>query len=318
MPTALGSPQANVVNGKIYVMGGLPNTGTNNGTLNEVYDPSTNTWSLMSPMPQWEDGCSAVFNNKIYFLGGYFNHDLENPEVPITQIYDPDKNTWSLGTPPPTFFAEGSAAVTSGILAPKRIYAFCPYANQVYDPETDSWASGAAIPTQRAGFAVAVVDDLIYVIGGESTTFPTTLSYTQPFGSNGVTTYYATVEQYTPFGYGTVPPVISVASPENSNYSSSEVSLNFTVNKPANWTSYSLDGKQNVTITVNTTITGLSSGLHNITVYANDTFGNIGASQTVTFTIAEPFPTATVAAVSGALAVVVVVGLFVYFKKRKH
>jgi hypothetical protein len=60
--------------------------------------------------------------------------------------------------------------------------------------------------------------------------------------------------------------------------------------------------------------------LHSITVYANDTFGNIGA-ETITFTIAKPetFPTATVAAVSGASAVVVVAaGLLIYFKKRKH
>jgi len=51
--------------------------------------------------------------------------------------------------------------------------------------------------------------------------------------------------------------------------------------------------------------------------YANDTFGNIGASETITFTVAsEPFPTAPVVAVSGALTVVA--GLLVYFKKRKR
>ena len=69
--------------------------------------------------------------------------------------------------------------------------------------------------------------------------------------------------------------------------------------------------------------TGLSNGEHNVTVYANDTFGYVYASQTVNFTVAlppeiKPFPTVTVASVSGVLAVIVGAGLLVYFKKHKH
>jgi len=65
------------------------------------------------------------------------------------------------------------------------------------------------------------------------------------------------------------------------------------------------------------TLTGLTSGLHNLTIYANDTFGNMGASN-INFTIAKPFPTAIVADVSGAIAVVTIAGLLVYYKKRKR
>jgi len=128
----------------------------------------------------------------------------------------------------------------------------------------------------------------------------------------------------------TTPPKISILSPVNQTYNETSVSLVFTVDKTVNWAGYSLDGKQNVTITGNTTLTdsmvtnvalaNMTNGLHSITVYANDTFGNMGASQTVAFTIAkpEPFPTATVAVASGASAAVVVgAGLLVYFKKRK-
>ena len=120
----------------------------------------------------------------------------------------------------------------------------------------------------------------------------------------------------------TTSPKISILSPLNQKYNDSSVPLVFTANEAVNWTGYSLDGQQNVTITGNTTIANVANGLHSITVYANDTFGEIGASQTVNFTIAkpEPFPTETVAAVSVAVAVAVVVvaGLLVYFKKRKR
>jgi parallel beta-helix repeat protein len=120
----------------------------------------------------------------------------------------------------------------------------------------------------------------------------------------------------------TTPPKVSLGSPLNQTYDESGVPLNFSVNvlspvKGVNWTGYSLDGQQNVTITGNTTLTGLSSGLHNVTVYANDTYGNMAASETVTFTISEPFPTALIV-IASVVTVAIVVGLLIYFKKRKH
>ena len=75
--------------------------------------------------------------------------------------------------------------------------------------------------------------------------------------------------------------------------------------------------QENITITGNTTLNQLSNGLHNITVYAKDTFGNAGASKTICFRVTEPFPiTLTAAAV--ASVTLVCVGLLIYFKKRHH
>ena len=86
--------------------------------------------------------------------------------------------------------------------------------------------------------------------------------------------------------------------------------------------SYSLDGQDNLTVTGNITLSGLSNGLHNVTVYVKDEFENMGASEIVHFTIfhepPEPFPAAPVAAASVATFAVVGVGLLVYFKKRKR
>jgi parallel beta-helix repeat protein len=131
---------------------------------------------------------------------------------------------------------------------------------------------------------------------------------------------YPLMEPYTETTYllQTTPPKISVL---NQTFTDSNVSLTFTVDKIVNWTGYSLDGQQNVTITGNTTLTGLFSGLHNVTVYANDTYGNMGASETATFTVAvpEPFPTTLVAVASVASAgIIAAVGLLLYFKKRRH
>lgn len=83
---------------------------------------------------------------------------------------------------------------------------------------------------------------------------------------------------------------------------------------------YSLDGENNVTIAGNTTLIGLSAGTHNVTVYAWDDAGNVGASDTVSFSVAdsESFSHMLVIAVSMAAAAIVVVGTLVYRKKRER
>jgi hypothetical protein len=113
----------------------------------------------------------------------------------------------------------------------------------------------------------------------------------------------------------TTPPRISVLSLENKTYYTSNIPLNFTVSESVSQVTYSLDRQENVTISGNTTLTGLSNGLHNVTVYACDSAGNIDASDTIHFNVEVPFPTTLVIA-SIASAAVMGIGLLVYYKKR--
>jgi hypothetical protein len=75
------------------------------------------------------------------------------------------------------------------------------------------------------------------------------------------------------------------------------------------------------------TLTDLPIGAHNVTVYARDSAGNAGVSETVIFAVAkesesraepESFSTTVLLATSGASIGFIGVGLMVYFKKRKH
>jgi hypothetical protein len=113
------------------------------------------------------------------------------------------------------------------------------------------------------------------------------------------------------------PPIISDLSLENKTYNQDNLPLNFTVDEPTSWIGYCLDGQDNVTITENFTLTELPSGSHTLTIYANDTVGNMGTSSTIAFSVAEPFPTTLVIASIGSVAIVGL-GLLVYFKKRNN
>jgi hypothetical protein len=340
MPTARVSLEANVANGKIYLIGGyVPDDssfGYSISNLNEVYDPSTDSWITRAPMPTAaSDYASAVVDNRLFVIGG----QSDSPHSNLNQIYNPLNDKWSTGTLSPSGIRYGfcAAGATIGVNAPKRIYVLGETLHlwedepsnsvRIYNPQSDVWTFGADVPTKRHSFGVAVVDDILYVIGGS------TVTYTEPFNwySSSIM-LYATNEQYTPFGYGTpdpsydgAAPEIAVASPENKTYYTANVTLNFTVNEPVSLMRYELDGETAVEISGNTTIAGLSYGAHNLTVYAVDVAGNTGASETISFSVAEepepqpePFPAAPVAAASVATIAVVGVGLLVYFRKRKH
>lgn len=115
------------------------------------------------------------------------------------------------------------------------------------------------------------------------------------------------------------PPIISNLSIENKTYNQNKLLLNFTTDEPASWTGYSLDQQANVTVTGNMILTEFSEGSHRIVVYSNDTAGNMGASEPVTFTVdtPEPFPTALVTASVVSIAAIIA-GLAFYFKKHKR
>lgn len=81
-------------------------------------------------------------------------------------------------------------------------------------------------------------------------------------------------------------PTVSIISPENRIYNTSEVPLDFVLTEYVSELTYLLDG-ENVTAAGNRTLTGLSGGEHNLTVCARDTAGNIGTSTTIVFSVVK-------------------------------
>jgi hypothetical protein len=123
------------------------------------------------------------------------------------------------------------------------------------------------------------------------------------------------------FAVDASPPSVVILSPENKTYATVLVTLNFTVNESTFWIGYSLDGSANRTITGNLTFV-LADGSHHVTVYAEDLVGNIGASQTVYFSVNTKSQQSWIEAflmwIVVALAVIAVcLGILAYFLRSR-
>ena len=90
----------------------------------------------------------------------------------------------------------------------------------------------------------------------------------------------------------TTPPDITIHSPDNTTYTSSDIPLDVSANESVDTWQYSLDGNANTTFTPNTTISSVSDGQHSISVYGNDSSGNTGSSS-VSFSVDTTPPTSS-------------------------
>jgi len=174
MPSPRSQFQANVVNGKIYLIGGRTGGQYSTVSLNEVYNPETEAWTTKASIPYpVVSYASAVVGNKIYVLGGQDEFN-ETMNLAVNQIYDTETDTWSFGTPMPTAVWK-TAGAKLGAFAQQRIFVVggelgniggAANITQIYDPEADTWSGGSFMPTSRFGLACVVVNDKLYAIGG--------------------------------------------------------------------------------------------------------------------------------------------------------
>ncbi|MFC1766618.1 kelch repeat-containing protein [Planctomycetota bacterium] len=168
MPTARLRPEAEVVNGKIYVISGV----YANLRKIEEYDPATDTWAAKADMPTGRSmPVTGVVNGKIYVIGG--ESSLGASARATVEAYDPATDTWTRKADMPTPRTRAAASVVDG-----KIYVFgggtgggtaYPEMSTVeaYDPATDTWTRKADMSGVRELLTTSVVDGKIYVIGGQ-------------------------------------------------------------------------------------------------------------------------------------------------------
>jgi len=105
---------------------------------------------------------------------------------------------------------------------------------------------------------------------------------------------YASSMSLPPYSGPDPMPAILILSPQNMTYSSTNIPLTFVVDQTTSWIGYSLDEHSNVTVSGNTTLTSIAYGSHHVTVFANNTLGMMGVSNTVFFSVQNVPPAPTI------------------------
>jgi N-acetylneuraminic acid mutarotase len=188
MPIFRSEHNATVLNGKIYVGGGLagPNqffTATTD--VFQVYDPLAAIWTNLTPLPERLHHFGiATLNGRIYVTGGYTGDDF-NIDNKAVYVYTPQARqqaSWKQVANMPSERAAHASVAAGGLLYVVGGVGPDAAATWTYNPATNAWsASRVSLPTLREHITAAVVNDRIYVISGR-------------WGSQNI----GTVEEYNP------------------------------------------------------------------------------------------------------------------------
>jgi N-acetylneuraminic acid mutarotase len=188
---------ASIIDGKFFIM---------YGSDLFMYDPIKDLWTAKTCMPELYMSTSVfgtvVLDNKLIVIDAYqFEADVEQK----TMIYDTETDLWSKGSTSPSDVINtrfhGDAVVTTGQYAPKKIYTLHLTGNNAYDPTCNTWTPIEPMSILRSNFGVAVVDDILYIIGG--------------YTISDIENWYTTVtpvsvnEQYVPLGYYSTLPAVT-------------------------------------------------------------------------------------------------------------
>ena len=93
MPTARHHHASEVVDGKLFVIGGRETGIRSNTDMNEKYDPEQDTWTELNHMPTKRSGLTAAsVGSDIFVMGG----EKARGSFDINEKYDTVANTWTL------------------------------------------------------------------------------------------------------------------------------------------------------------------------------------------------------------------------------
>ena len=177
------------VNGKLYVIGGLPFAAGREPAPKGIvweYDAATDQWTQKKRMPfPAHHVAVTAYRNKLYVFGGGTQVEPGGPNwVPTNKAweYDPVADSWKALAPMPTARGAANAAAVGDkiyVIGGASVHpgqklvglsATVPHralgTNEEYDPATNTWRARSPMPTARNHAAIGVVNGKIYVLGG--------------------------------------------------------------------------------------------------------------------------------------------------------
>ena len=192
LPTAKAALATTVLNGKLFASGGFSGGAGKNCDIHS-YDPAIRVWTFESFLGWCGDHFAAASaRGQVFILGGA----VLNGNANGVGTYDTTLNK-VLMYDPPTGRADYRADMSTrrnsfgAVTVDGVIYAMggtwmdwnsgegAVASMEAYNTANNTWTSKAPMPTPRALFGAALVDGIIYVIGGfnQSTLLATVVAY---------------------------------------------------------------------------------------------------------------------------------------------
>ena len=188
MPSTRGALAAVAVGNRVHVIGGsllpdyakarlgfTPAFGGEQASTHEVYDTTTDRWSLLRPMLTGRNhhGVGHI-DGKIYVIGGRVGSAFvgASTNIAANEAYDLATDSWLPRALLPTARSGVCCAVLKG-----KLHAIGgegvtgPFQgafkeHEVYDPVANTWAKAPDMLTPRHAFAIATIDGRIYTATG--------------------------------------------------------------------------------------------------------------------------------------------------------
>jgi N-acetylneuraminic acid mutarotase len=189
LPTKRGAAGAVSANGRLYVIGGAARLPGDHGPglhpsrphrsvgTVEEYDPATDCWRQLSPMPTPRNHAAVgAVNGKIYVIGGRLGAAFITAmpgTTDIVQEYDPERDTWTLRAAMLTPRSGTAAGVIDGwiyvaggeIQTYEYLAAFRAF--EAYHPSSDRWERLPPMRVPRHGMAGAVLGNRLHLVSGD-------------------------------------------------------------------------------------------------------------------------------------------------------
>lgn len=149
-------------NGRLYLIGGIAGEEVLDAV--EEYDPLTNRWRFVAPLPRpLHHTAAAAIGNSIYVVGGFATLAFD-PQSTVYR-YDIATDTWTSVAELPSPRGALAAVAING-----KLYAVGGVpggrALTVYDPAADRWRALPDMPTPREHLAAAAARGILFVAGG--------------------------------------------------------------------------------------------------------------------------------------------------------
>lgn len=148
----------------MYVIGGI--AGDTILSSVERYDPATNHWTSVAPLPEpLHHTAAAAIEDSIYVIGGYRTLRFD----PTTSVYryDAALDRWTAVAPLPSARGAHAAASIDGTI---YVAGGFPTLTSLvaYDATMDRWTTLASMPTAREHLGAAANGGKLYVAAGRA------------------------------------------------------------------------------------------------------------------------------------------------------